>query len=62
MGVADAHIYGIVYRGLHCKTDAGLSDSFDLNAGLHQGSVLITLLSPVRQEVVCLPSGCMLMT
>ena len=47
------------------KTDAGLGESFDVKVGLHQGSVLSSLLSwmlsPVRQEVVCLPSCCMLM-
>ena len=45
------------------KTDAGLSKRFDMNVGLHQGSVLSPLLlSPVRREVVCLPSCCTLMT
>ena len=40
----------------------------DVNVGLHQGSVLSPLLLlswmfyPVRQEVVFLPSCCMLMT
>ena len=44
-------------------TEAGLSESFKVKVGLHQGSVLSPrLLSPVRQEVVCLPSCCMLMT
>ena len=43
-------------------TDAGLSESFEVNVGLHQGSVLSPLLFPVRREVVCLPSCCMLMT
>ena len=42
------------------KTGAGLSKSFDVNVGLHQGSVLSQLLSwmlsPVSQEVDCLPS------
>ena len=47
------------------ETDAGLSESFDVKVVLHQGSVLsplLLLLSPVKQEVVCLPSYCMLMT
>ena len=50
-------------------TDAGLSESFEVTVGLHQGSVLsplLVLLSwmlfPARQEVVCLPSCYMLMT
>ena len=33
------------------RTNAVLSESFEVNVGLHQGS-----------EVVCLPSCCMLMT
>ena len=36
------------------RTDAVLSESFEVKVGLHQGSVL-------RREVACLPSGCMLM-
>ena len=48
------------------RTDAGLSESFELKVGLHHGSVLSPLLSwmlsPVNREVVCLPSCCMLMT
>ena len=44
-------------------TDTVLSESFELKVGLHQWSVLSPLLfvavmdvSPVRREVVCLPS------
>ena len=53
------------------RTDAGLSESFEVTVGLHQGSVLSPLLfaavmnvvsSEARREVVCLPSCCMLMT
>ena len=44
------------------KTDAGLSESFDVKVGLNQGSVLSPLLSPVRRQVACLSSCCMLMT
>ena len=49
------------------RTDAGLSESFDVKVGLHQGSVLSPLLFaavmdvvlfPARREVVCLPSCC----
>ena len=49
-------------------TDAGLSECFEVKFGLHQVSVLSLLLFdvmdvvPVRREVVCLPSCCMLMT
>ena len=41
--------YDIVYRGLHCsfKTDAGLSERFDVMVGLHQGSILSPLLFAV---------------
>ena len=35
------------------RTDAGLSEIFDVKVGLHQGSVLSPLLSPMRREVVC---------
>ena len=49
------------------RTDAGLSESFEVKVGLNQGSVLSPLLFaavmfPGRQEVVCLLSCCMLMT
>ena len=44
------------------RMDAGLSESFEVKVGLHQGSVLSPLLFPARREVVCLPSCCMLMT
>ena len=45
------------------RTDDGLSESFEVKVGLHQGSVLSPLLfAPVRREVVFLPSCCMLMT
>ena len=48
------------------RTDAGLNESFEVKVSFHQGSVLIPLLSwmlsTVRQEVVCIPSCCMLMT
>ena len=62
---------------LHCiqrlalvvRTDAGLSKSFDVKVGLHQGSVLSALLFAAvmdvvssEREVVYLPSCCMLMT
>ena len=42
------------------RTNAGLSESFELKVGLHQGSVLSPLL--MRREFVCLPSCFMLMT
>ena len=48
---------------------AGLSESFEVKVGLHQGSVLSPLLfaavmDGVSNEArgVCLPSCCMLMT
>ena len=50
------------------RTDAGLSKSFEVKVGLHQGSVLSPLLFAAvmdvvsRREVVCLPSYCLLMT
>ena len=51
------------------RTDAGLSESFEVKVGLYQGSVLSPLLFaaimmsfPARREVFCLPSCCMLMT
>ena len=49
------------------RTDAGLSVSFDVKGGLHQGSVLSPLLltwrlSPVRRKVVYLQRCCMLIT
>ena len=47
------------------RTDAGLSESFEVKVGLYQGSVLSPLLFATvmsRREVVCLPSCCMLMT
>ena len=51
------------------RTDAGLSECFEVKVGLHQGSVLSLLflllswmLFPVRREVVFLPSCCMLMS
>ena len=50
------------------RTDAGLSENFKVKIGLHQEPVLSPLLLlswmlyPVRQEVVCPPSCCMLMT
>ena len=51
------------------RTGAGLSESFEVKVGLHQGSLLSPLLfavswmlSPVRREVVCLPNCCMLVT
>ena len=51
------------------KTDVGLSESFDVKVGLHQGSVLSPLLFAVVMDVVsseakriCLPSCCMRMT
>ena len=50
------------------RTDAGLSESFEVKVGLHQGSVLsiccllLSWLSPVRREVTCIPSCCMLIT
>ena len=49
------------------RTYAGLSESFEVNVGLHQYRVhcyflLSWMLSPVRREVVCLPSCCMPMT
>ena len=34
------------------RTDAGLSESFEVNVGLHQGSVLSTLLFSVVMNVV----------
>ena len=43
------------------RTDAGLSESFEVKVGLHQGSVLsplLWMLFPVRREEVCLPSCC----
>ena len=51
------------------RTYTGLSESFEVKVGLHQGSVLCPLLfvvvmylAPVKTEVVHLPSCCMLMT
>ena len=45
------------------RTDAGLSESFEVKVGMHQGSVLSPLLLFLAgREVVCLPSCCMLMT
>ena len=38
------------------RTDARLSKFFEENVGLLQVSVLSPLLSPVRRDVVCLPS------
>ena len=43
----------IVYRGLHSSwTDAGLSESFEVKVGLHQGSVLSPLLFAAVMDVV----------
>ena len=51
------------------RTDAGLSARFEVNVGLHPGSVLSPLLFAAVMDVVfseagvvCLPSCCMLMT
>ena len=51
------------------RTDAGLSEHFEVKVGLHQGSVLSLLLfagvlDVVSREtrMVCRPSCCMLMT
>ena len=49
------------------RTDAGLSENFEVKVGMHQGSVLSPLLfaavmDVVSREVVFLPSCCMLMT
>ena len=48
--MAHPHSYGIVYRGLHYS--AGLSESFEVKVGLHQGSVLSTLLFAAVMDVV----------
>ena len=42
------------------RTDAGLSESFEVKVGLHL--LLSWMLFPARREVVCLPSCSMLMT
>ena len=46
--------------GTVVRTDAELSESFEVKVGLHQGSVLSPLLfasvMDVRRKVVCLPS------
>ena len=39
------------------KTDAGLSESFDVKVGLHQGSVLSPLLVTVVMDVVSSEEG-----
>ena len=51
------------------RTDAGLSESFEVKVGLYKGSVLSPLLfavvmgvSPIRREVICLPGCCSLKT
>ena len=51
------------------RTDAGLSESFKMKVGFHQGSVLspllvaaVLMLFPARREVVFVPSCCMPMT
>ena len=51
------------------RTDAGLSESFEVKVGLHEGSVLSPLLFAsvrdvvsARRKVDCLQSFCMLMT
>ena len=51
--MAHPHSYGIVYRGLTVvRTDAGLSDSFEVQVGLHQGSLLSPLLFAAVMHVV----------
>ena len=41
------------------RTDAGLSESFEVKVGLHQGSVLSPLLFAAVMEVVsCCHGGC----
>ena len=45
--MAHSHSYGTVV-----KTDAGLSASFDVKVGLHQGAVLSPLLFAVIMDVV----------
>ena len=49
------------------RTDAGISESFEVNVGLHQGSVLSPLLfaavmGVVSSEARSVLSFCMLMT
>ena len=73
LGVDEWHIRTFMALYTEAYTDTGTSESFEVKVGLHQGSVLSPVLSPllfllswmlcpVRREVVCLPSCCMLIT
>ena len=44
--------YVIVYSGLHCRTDARLSESFEVKVDLHQGSELSSLLFAAAMDIV----------
>ena len=48
--MAHLHSCDIIYR--ESRTDAGLSESFQVKVGLHQGSVLSPLLFAVVTDVV----------
>ena len=51
--VAQPHSYGIVYRSWTVvRTDAGLSESFQVKVSLHQGSVLSPLLFAAVMDLV----------
>ena len=49
--MAHPHSYVIVYSTI-VRTDAGLSESFEVKVGLHQGSVLSSLLFAAVMDVV----------
>ena len=52
--MAHPHTYGIVYRAfIVVRTEAGLSESFEVRVVLHQGSVLSLLLFAVVMDAVC---------
>ena len=71
--MAHPHSYGILLQHsiieacTVVRTDAGLSESFEVKVGFHQGSVLSPLffadvMDVVSSEVICLQSCCMMMT
>ena len=78
MGFAEAGCGGVAHPTVMAlyteactivRTDAGLSERFEVKVGLHQGSVFVHcclllswMLFPTRRGVVSLPSCCMLMT